>query len=96
MFVLAYPETMGNYEDMSPEHVVPLDPFLAGGAGGHHLSRSSNHNNTPLKVLELLPQFLLQMTATSIVTLAINWRPARLMHGRYTTNLWLLNRVLLI
>lgn len=96
MFVLAYPETIGNYEDISPEHIVPLDPFLAGGHSTDAISRSSNFNNAPLKVLGLLPQFLLQLAAVSVATLAALSCPSRLQLCRYTTNLWLLNRVLLI
>lgn len=96
MIVLAYPENIGSYEDISPEHIVPLDPFLAGGHQTHVISRSSNHNNAPLRMLGLLPQFLLQLAAVSVATVAALSCPSRLQLCRYTTNLWLLNRVLLI
>jgi len=96
MCVFASPENIGNYEDMSPEHIVPMDPFLAGGHSGHFTFRSNNHNPAPMKVLELLPNFLLQLTAVSIATFAVLQCPSRLQLCRYTSNLWLLNRVLLI
>jgi hypothetical protein len=96
MLVFANPECIGNYEDISPEHIVPLDPFLAGGHSGHIIYRSSNHNNAPLKVLGLLPHFLWQLATMSAVTLAVLWSPARLRQSPYTTNIWLRNRVLLI
>jgi hypothetical protein len=97
MFVLACPENIGNYEDISPEHIVPLDPFLAGGHQTHVISRSSAHsNNAPLRGLGLLPQFLFQLAALSVATLSTLSRPSRLQLRGYISNLWLRNRVLLI
>lgn len=84
-----------HHEDMSPEHVVPLDPFLAGGAAS--IFRSSGISEPmPLKFVAILPYFLIQMASLFYVALALLRYPARLQLCRYSTNLWLLNRVLLI
>jgi hypothetical protein len=95
--VLASPENIGDYEDISPDHLVPLDPFLAGGASGHACFRSTNSNtNAPLKLIGWLPMFVMQYVTLLLVA------PVFLRCSRsyrlitYTPDLWLLNRVMLI
>ena len=98
MSVFASPENIGNYEDISPDHLVPLDPFLAGGSAGHACFRANNtpNNTAALKLFRWLPMFILQAVTLWIVAPILLRCSRPYMLIRYTPDLWLLKRALLI
>ncbi|MDZ4833097.1 MAG: hypothetical protein SGJ27_04780 [Candidatus Melainabacteria bacterium] len=99
MSVFASPENIGNYEDISPDHIVPLDPFLAGGAAHHACFRNNtNNNNTAaLKLFRWLPMFILQSVTLWLIAPIILRCSRRFLLIRYKMpDLWLLHRALLI